>query len=251
MSLLHNIKTGLKHRLGYSPSLTEPEKAYDLWAETYDAQPDNLMLALDEAVFSALLGKTETANKTIADIGCGTGRHWPKLLAGKPDCLTGYDVSAGMLERLQLKFPQAETCRLESNRLKAHQDQSCDLLVSTLALAHIQDAEDAWREWDRVLKSGGEIILTDYHPEALQKGGDRTFSHKGKLVSVRNYIHPLDELKSLAQELQWEALDFNERLIDESVRVFYEKKGALHVFEKFRGMPIIYGVRLRKKDAVA
>ena len=32
-----------------------PEMAYNLWADSYDSQPDNLMLALDEEVFTDLL----------------------------------------------------------------------------------------------------------------------------------------------------------------------------------------------------
>ena len=55
-------------------------EAYDLWSENYDMQPGNLMLDLDEILFSKLLTTLEIKNKDIADIGCGTGRHWTKIL---------------------------------------------------------------------------------------------------------------------------------------------------------------------------
>jgi hypothetical protein len=32
-----------------------PQQAYDLWAENYDRQPDNLMFKLDEQLFSGLI----------------------------------------------------------------------------------------------------------------------------------------------------------------------------------------------------
>jgi len=31
------------------------------------------------------------------------------------------------------------------------------------------------------------------------------------------------------------------------VKRYYEEKQALHVFEKFKNVPIIYGMRLRKR----
>ena len=97
---------------------TDPAKAYDLWAAGYDAQPHNLVLALDGEIFTGLLENVDLAGKTLADIGCGTGRHWPLLFSRSPKDLYGFDVSAGMLEKLKEKFPQARTCLLVAHRLE-------------------------------------------------------------------------------------------------------------------------------------
>ena len=78
----------------------EPEAAYNLWADSYDSQPDNLMLAMDEEVFSGLLNNINIKNKIIADVGCGTGRHWKKIFDQKPKIIIGFDVSEGMLNIL-------------------------------------------------------------------------------------------------------------------------------------------------------
>src|SRR6187200_2372770 len=78
----------------------EPEVAYDLWAGSYDSQPGNLMLVLDEEVFSGLLGRINIKNSTIADVGCGTGRHWKQILDNEPKKLIGFDVSGEMLKIL-------------------------------------------------------------------------------------------------------------------------------------------------------
>src|SRR5436190_9369283 len=71
----------------------EPAAAYDLWAATYDDQPSNLILHLDEIVFGRLLTKVDLQHKTVVDSGCGTGRHWAEILQQGPASLTGYDVS--------------------------------------------------------------------------------------------------------------------------------------------------------------
>jgi ubiquinone/menaquinone biosynthesis C-methylase UbiE len=72
---------------------TDPRKAYDLWAGGYDSQPGNLMLDLDEKVFSELLDPLTLKGVVVADIGCGTGRHWAKLLEKQPSRIVGFDVA--------------------------------------------------------------------------------------------------------------------------------------------------------------
>lgn len=226
----------------------DPGAAYDLWAAAYDNQPGNLMMDLDEGVFSELLHQTAISGKSVADIGCGTGRHWSKLFAQQPARLTGYDVSAGMLAKLKEKYPQAVTFLLKDELLPELATASCDLVISTLAIAHIGKLETALREWNRVLKPGGEIIITDYHPEALAKGGKRTFKLNGKLIAVKNYIHPIGQLRVLTRQLGWTELRFTERVIDDSVKGYYERQNALSLFESFRDIPIIYGIHLKKAD---
>ena len=95
----------------------QPEVAYNLWANSYDNQPDNLMLALDEEIFSGLLNTINIKNKIIADVGCGTGRHWKKIFDKEPQKLIGFDVSEEMLQMLKQKFPKAETHHLINNKL--------------------------------------------------------------------------------------------------------------------------------------
>lgn len=154
----------------------EPEVAYNLWAGSYDSQAVNLMLALDEEIFFDLLNNINIKNKIIADVGCGTGRHWKKIFDQKPKIIIGFDVSEGMLNMLQQKFPQAKTHHLVNDELEGLEKESCDIIFATLTIADIEHAEKALEEWNRVLKPGGEMIITDYHPAALAKGGKRTFS---------------------------------------------------------------------------
>jgi ubiquinone/menaquinone biosynthesis C-methylase UbiE len=238
----------LLRKILFLPKETAPKKGYDLWAPDYDDQPGNLMLDLDEEIFSGMINQTDMTGKVIADIGCGTGRHWEKMLARKPAKIMGFDVSTGMIEQLKNKFPQAETFLLRDNKMPAIENNSCDIVVSTLAIAHIEEIEDAFGEWNRVLKPGGVIILTDYHPEALAKGANRTFRHRGKLISVRNYVHPVEKVRMLAKQLHWKELRLTERIINDQVKHYYEQQNALLVYEKFRNTPIIYGIHLIKAD---
>jgi ubiquinone/menaquinone biosynthesis C-methylase UbiE len=226
------------------------DAAYDLWAATYDAQPDNLMLAWDEEIFSSLLNDVNLQNKIIADIGCGTGRHWQKIFNLHPKKLIGFDVSEGMLKMLKQKFPKADTHLLKDGHPDELKDHSCDFIFSTLTIAHIENAENVFTEWKRVLKPGGEMVITDYHPTALAKGGKRTFTHNGETVEIKNYVHSIDKIKKIARQLDLEVIRFVEKSIDESAKPYYEKQHAIAVYEAWKGMPIIYGIHLKKPDVV-
>jgi ubiquinone/menaquinone biosynthesis C-methylase UbiE len=230
---------------------TASDKAYNKWSEEYDDQPDNLMLALDEEIIGKMLEDISLEGKTIADIGCGTGRHWEKLFSRKPARVAGYDVSGGMLNMLQKKFPQAETHLISDEHLPGMDDHSCDFILSTLTVAHIHNLENAFKEWDRILKPGAGIVISDFHPGLLAKGGKRTFRKEGELISIKNYIHSIDNIKKNAGQLHWRVVRFAERHVDERVKHFYEKQNAMPVYKKYFGEPVIYAIYLIKADVAA
>lgn len=221
-------------------------EAYDLWSEKYDAQPGNLMLDLDEMVFSGLLNSLDLKNKYVADIGCGTGRHWNKILNNDPFSLTGFDVSAGMLKRLQLKFPQAHTHQISDNLFSAVPDAQFDVIVSTLTVAHIEDLDQALQAWCRILKDKGDIIITDFHPNALAFSGKRTFEYHKTQIAVQNFVHYIADIKEALIKYNFRIVKLDERVVDEPVKHYYTAKNALHVYEKFKGARIIYGIHLRR-----
>ncbi|NCD69055.1 class I SAM-dependent methyltransferase [Mucilaginibacter agri] len=225
---------------------TPSETAYDLWAAEYDRQPDNLMLALDEQIFGSLLKTIDLKDKIVADMGCGTGRHWSKLFKGQPARLTGYDVSGGMLDELKRKYPQADIVKLTGDLVPQLNDNSLDIIVSTLTVAHIDNIDDVVNAWVKALKPEAAVIITDFHPEALAMGGKRTFSVQNQKITIHNNVHPVSMLINKLAAHGFGITALEERLVDESVKHYYEKKNALGVYEKFKGRPIIYGMCLSR-----
>lgn len=224
----------------------EVVEAYDLWSLNYDAQPGNLMLDLDELLFANLLSHIDLNCKNVADIGCGTGRHWPAMLKEKPAGLTGFDVSPGMLKRLKAKFPAAETHTITDNDFLAVRDTSFDTIVSTLTVAHIEDIDEALGAWCRLLKYDGDIVLTDFHPDILAFGGKRTFNYQNKQIAVKNFVHPVSLIKKIMLRYGFVVVREDEKKIDESVKHYYTAQNSLHVYEKFKGFPVIYGIHFRR-----
>lgn len=246
MSLAAKISSGVK-----SFGQSKPEKAYDMLAEQYDKE-DNLLLKLDEEVFNSLLSNISIQNKIVADVGCGTGRYWGSFYAQYPAKLLGFDVSYGMLKELRKKHPSAIVYKTNSlGKLNELDNSACDVLISTLTIGYIKDIETAIAEWCRVLKDNGVILLTDYHPEILRRGGDRTFIYKGNPLPVKNYIHPLEKIRNIAEKLNLQVERIIERPLSDSEKVYYEKKNALHVFERFNGQPLLYGLHLNKGNVAS
>ena len=221
-------------------------EAYDLWSSSYDAQPGNLMLDLDEVLFSKLLNNTDLKNKAVADIGCGTGRHWNKIFEKKPLSLTGFDVSEGMLKKLKEKFAQANTYQITDDLFSDIPDSVYDVIVSTLTVAHIENIGKALNSWCRLLKPKSEIIITDFHPKMLAFGGKRTFSHNNRRVAVRNYVYHIHTIKNLLYENGFSVTAEEEFSIDETVKHYYEQQNALPVYEQYKGFPVIYGIHLKR-----
>jgi len=227
--------------------IKKPAAGYDTWALSYDDQPNNLILRLDQEILNSFLKTVSLNNRLIADIGCGTGRHWTTLYKLGAASITGFDVSAGMLEKLQLKFPGAAVILVKDHLLTGAPDQQFNFLLSTLTLAHISNARKAMTEWNRVLQSGGEMILTDYHPEALRRNASRTFRHQGKTYTVQSHVHPVELIREIAGQLGWSEIRYTERKIDETVEDFYLEQGAGALFQKYQGMPLIYGIHFKKQ----
>ncbi len=221
-------------------------EAYDIWAENYDLQPGNLMLDLDEILFAKLLANLNLENKAIADIGCGTGRHWAKIFQQNPESLTGFDVSPGMLKKLSDKFPEAKTYVIADNNFEDIANDTYDAILSTLTVAHIEGIEDALQTWCRIIKKHGDMIITDFHPNALASGGKRTFRHGNKHIAVQNFVHTTDIIKQIILKEGFTVIAHQEIKVDETVKHYYEQQNALHVYEKFKGQSIIYGIHFRR-----
>jgi ubiquinone/menaquinone biosynthesis C-methylase UbiE len=224
----------------------DSEEAYNLWSEKYDGQHGNLMLDLDEQVFSGLLRGVDLYEKNVADIGCGTGRHWLKLLKQQPKSLAGFDVSPGMLARLQEKFPAAVTCKITGNYFSEIEDARFDVIVSTLTIAHIENIEEALQAWCRILKNKGDIIITDFHPDSLAFGGKRTFEHNQVQLAIKNFVHSIAAIEAILLKYDLYIVNSDERIVGEPVKHYYAAKNALSVYERFKNKKIIYGIHLRR-----
>ena len=245
MNFFRSAKRTLKRLIGWSQEIP-PDTGYDLWASSYDEQTNNPIIYLDNIVFHELIDQINIQGKVVVDVGCGTGRHWERILAKGPRELIGYDVSKEMLTKLRTKYPNAKTYIPQGTTLPELKDGSCDLVVSNLVIGYVKNLENAFVEWDRILVTGGEILLTDIHPVALERGATRSFTYNDRVVLIKNYIHRFSEIEAITKKLHWDEIKFVERKIDNSIIHFYQTHSSLQAFKKTFGMPILFGYCFRK-----
>jgi ubiquinone/menaquinone biosynthesis C-methylase UbiE len=116
----------------------------------------------------------------VLDVGCGTGAMG-LLFAEMGHQVTGVDLSDGMMAKAREKA-YAQNLSIELRRADAEHlpfnDGSFDVVVSRHLLWTLPHPEMALKEWHRVLKGGGVVLIID----GVWK--DRTFSIRAKrLVS--------------------------------------------------------------------
>lgn len=130
--------------------------------------------------------------KTICDLGCGGG-HIARYLNDRGAIVCGIDLSAGMVEqarRLNPNIPFEQGTMLD---LKAVADESFGGIAAFYSIIHIprDSVIDALREINRVLRSGGTLLLT-FHIGQETRHLDEFL---GKKVNLDFYFFETDEMK--------------------------------------------------------
>jgi ubiquinone/menaquinone biosynthesis C-methylase UbiE len=129
---------------------------YDRWAPSYDGQ-SNQLLEIEQPIVRAILDGLPAG--VALDAACGTGRH-ASYLASLGHRVIGVDSSPGMLALAREKVPQGEFHEADLHELPLG-DGSVDVIVCAIALVHVADIEGPFREFARVLRPGGHLVVSD------------------------------------------------------------------------------------------
>jgi ubiquinone/menaquinone biosynthesis C-methylase UbiE len=138
--------------------------AYEQQAVGYDAEAGGGLFAADEPVVTECL--SDRAPGVALDAACGTGR-FAEFLARRGHRVIGVDSSPHMLAHARRRVPDGEFHVAELDQLPLA-DDSVDVIVCALALVHVPRLQPALAEFARVLRPGGDLVISDVHH---QKGG--------------------------------------------------------------------------------
>ncbi len=139
--------------------------AYEQMAERYneliDHKPHNAYY--DRPNTLQLL--PDVKGKTILDAACGPGKY-AEILMEKGAIVKGFDISAAMVElAIKRNNGRGEFFVHDlSMPLTMVEDSSCDMVLCALALHYIEDWSFTMKEFHRVLKKSGLLILSIEHP---------------------------------------------------------------------------------------
>ena len=148
-------------------------QGYARWSETYDTQ-DNPLIVLEEPLVRSLLG--DVRELSVADIGCGTGRH-TLYLAEAGARVTAVDFAPEMMAQAIGKAKKHDV-RFVTHDLTGRfpfDNDSFDRVLCCLVLEHVSDLDSVIGEMGRICRPGGFVIISELHP------GDASPSPAGPL----------------------------------------------------------------------
>jgi malonyl-CoA O-methyltransferase len=243
------------NRVGASPiAEVDPLEAYQLWAESYDNVNGNALLFADARAVHPLVKGYQLSGKIVLDAGCGTGRNLEILTQDNPRLVAAADFSPNMLHRLGSKTNHctsiiAQVARLESLPYK---DALFDFVLCTLVLDHVPHLQRAVSELSRVLRPGGSMVASCFHPFGKLLEWQRSFkAHVAKgqerWFAARYYHHSHSDYYRSFQSTRLEIIDMMEPRIDETLKPFYAKAGRADLFNRYNGCPLLLVYELRKQ----
>lgn len=179
-----------------------PREGYDSWAPSYDEQP-NQLLEIEQPIVRDILDGLPIG--VALDAACGTGRH-ASYLASLGHTVIGVDSSPGMLAGAREKVPKGAFHEGDLEELPVA-DDFVDLVVCAIALVHLPDIEGPFREFARVLRPGGHLVVSDQRGligdiiTPVVFDGPEYGGAEGELGYLPAYAHPTSEYLAAALPL--------------------------------------------------
>lgn len=165
-----------------------PKEGYDLFAPHYD-DSFKLLSGFEKGQLFSVFG--DMKGKKVLDLGCGTGRILGELKLFGAE-VTAVDISEEMLSKAKKKHPDVEMIVADAENLPFENDYF-DVVTATFLIVHLKNPEIAFDEVYRVLKSGGEFVLTNIN----QRKAPKLKTSEGEIVIQSYYHRPEDIISKL------------------------------------------------------
>lgn len=166
-----------------------PRHGYDLWSKAYDSTP-NPVVATDSRHTIELLAPQES--ERILDAGCGTGRNFRQLLeAGSSP--VGIDFSQGMLDVAHGKHSNVPLLLCDLEQTLPFIANTFDAVLCALIGEHLSGLGFVLSEFYRVLKIGGRLGFSVYHPAMSAAGIEANFEQEGTEYRLGAFHYTVEE----------------------------------------------------------
>ena len=166
--------------------------AYDRWAPIYDLVFGGVFATgRAESIAAA-----ERVGGRILEVGVGTGISLPRY--GPAMRLVGVDISDAMLDKARARAARLGLSNVEQIRQMdaenlAFADNEFDVVVAQYVVTAVPDPERALDEFVRVVRPGGEIVITT-----------RVGADKGMREKVEKLLMPITSKLGWRTDFPWE-----------------------------------------------
>jgi len=216
-------------------TVLSPAAAYGLWAPTYTEETATSFLE-DRAVRALPIAH---AGGWLLDVGCGTAR---RLASSDAALAVGVDLTVDMLRcaRSRGALAAADVCALP------FADDSFDRVWCRLVIGHVRELRAAYAELARVCRRDGEVVVTDFHPDAAAAGHRRTFRDAtGVVREIEHHVHHPTAHAVAAARAGLQLVARRDDCVGEPIRPFYERAGRLAEYERQRGLRLVLTLAYR------
>lgn len=168
-------------------------ETFDKFAESFEEQlTSRLSYKAPELIVAALVRHLPPPGKQlrILDAGCGTGLCGP-LLAAHAACLTGVDLSFGMLEKAEGKACYDHLFRMELTSFLNMPDEAAawDAIVSADTLCYFGPLDGVCRAARAALRDGGWLAFS------VEDGGERAAAAGHVINPHGRYAHSAEYVR--------------------------------------------------------
>ena len=178
----------------------------------------------------------DVRNRRLLDVGCGVARRMTQARESGVALAVGVDLTPRMLAEAR----EGELLAAADVRAIPVADESFDVVWCRLVLGHVPDLDAAYAELARVCARGGRIVVTDFHPDAVEAGHRRTFrGDDGVVREIEHHVHTPREHRRAAARAGLTLVHCFDRVVGETVRGFYERAGRLDAYEQQRGLAVV------------
>lgn len=214
-----DARAGLPAPLRPHPLLThyygdeaQRRERVDRWFDTSAADYDWITQAMSFGSGhhyrkQALLRAGLSQGMHVLDVACGTGvlAAHAQGIVGSEGVVVGVDPSGGMLRQaanrgvLGLVRGLAEALPLSGERF--------DLLSMGYALRHVEDLRAAFREYRRVLKPGGKVMILEITPPRSRLSFHLLKLYLGRIVPLMAGFGRAGKSSKTLMEYYWETIE--------------------------------------------
>ena len=225
------------NRVELTPEATRD--GYDRWAATYDDHDNPLVAA---TAWALALHPPPVAGRDVVELGCGTGRLAPVVLAAGARAYTGVDSSAGMLARARAAVVEPRATWIEADLAAVPRPAaSFDVALVVLVLEHLATLAPVMAELARLLRPGGVARVLELHPARIERGTRAHFRAGADELWFHSTAHPPDALRAALAAAGLELVAWREHVADGRLLAQVPR------LAKHRGLPVVLDLEVARR----
>jgi SAM-dependent methyltransferase len=211
---------------------------YDLWAHVYDGTP-NPLVALDRRHTLDVL--RPQPRERILDAGCGTGDHVRAIdkAGGRP---VGVDFSLGMLRVAQHASRTVPFVQADLNGGLPLSRDVFDALLCALVSEHLTRLATFFADAYAVLRDGGRLVFSAFHPEIAASGVEANFTSDGTEYRLGAELHTMEDYLGHIEDAGFRDIQWSEHAVDDAV------VDEIPWAEKYRGKPLLLTIEAERRS---